>query len=59
MREDVTDIILNLKEVRLKLFSEGPESIKIKKKAEGPVTAADIVNLISRYYPAASTPNGH
>ena len=42
VREDVTDIILNLKEVRLKLFSEGPETIKIKGKDEGEIKAADI-----------------
>ena len=34
VREDATDIILNLKEVRLKLFSEGPEVIKIKRKGQ-------------------------
>jgi len=42
VREDVTDIILNLKEVRLKLFSEGPETIKIKGKGEGEIKASDI-----------------
>jgi len=42
VREDVTDIILNLKEVRLKLFSEGPETIKIKGKNEGEIKASDI-----------------
>jgi DNA-directed RNA polymerase subunit alpha len=42
VREDVTDIILNLKEVRLKLFSEGPETIKIKGKNAGEVKASDI-----------------
>ena len=43
VREDVTDIILNLKEVQLKLFSEGPEVIKIKGKKEGKLKAGDIV----------------
>ncbi len=43
VKEDVTDIVLNLKEVRLKLFSEGPEIIKIKKKEEGEVKARDII----------------
>ena len=42
VREDVTDIILNLKEVRLKLFSEGPETIRIKGKDEGEIKASDI-----------------
>ena len=43
VREDVTDIILNLKEVRLKLFSEGPELIKIKVQKEGEIQAKDII----------------
>ena len=47
VKEDVTDIVLNLKEVRLKLFSEGPEIIKIKKKEEGEVKARDIITTNS------------
>lgn len=43
VREDATDIILNLKEVRLKLFSEGPEVIKIKRKGGGTIKAGDII----------------
>ncbi len=34
VKEDVTEIILNLKEVRLKLHTEGPKTIRAK--AEGP-----------------------
>jgi DNA-directed RNA polymerase subunit alpha len=42
-KEDVTEIILNLKEVRLKLHTEGPKTIRVK--AEGPkvVKAGDIL----------------
>lgn len=43
VKEDVTDIILTLKEVRLKLLSEGPEIIKIKRKEAGTVRAGDII----------------
>jgi DNA-directed RNA polymerase subunit alpha len=43
VREDVTDIILNLKEVRLKLFSETAETIRIKSKDNGPLKAGDII----------------
>lgn len=43
VREDVTDIILNLKEVRLKLYTPGPEVIKLKVKGEKEVTAGDIL----------------
>ena len=41
--EDVSDIILNLKEVRLKLNANTPTIVKIDKKETGPVTAADII----------------
>ena len=40
--EDVTDIILNLKKVLLKVYSRETRTIKISKKGPGPVTAADI-----------------
>jgi len=42
-KEDVTEIILNLKEVRLKLHTEGPKTIRLK--AEGPkvLKAGDIL----------------
>jgi len=40
--EDVTDIILNLKQVRLRLHSEGAKTLKIERHARGQVTAADI-----------------
>lgn len=43
VKEDVTEIILNLKEVRLKLHTEGPKLIRVK--AEGPkeLKAGDII----------------
>lgn len=42
VQEDVTDIILNLKEVRFKMYSDGPKTVTIEKKGPGVVTAADI-----------------
>ncbi len=42
VREDVTEIIMNLKQVHLKLHSEGPETIYIKAKGKGEVKAKDI-----------------
>lgn len=42
VKEDVVEIVLNLKSLRLKVHSEEPAVIKISKKGEGPVTAADI-----------------
>lgn len=43
VREDVTDIILNLKELRLKSYNE--ESVVLRIEAQGPaeITAADII----------------
>ena len=40
--EDVTDIILNLKQVRLRIHSEGVKTLKIERHTRGEVTAADI-----------------
>jgi DNA-directed RNA polymerase subunit alpha len=40
--EDVTDIILNLKEVRFRQYSSEPVTLRINKKGSGKVTAADI-----------------
>lgn len=40
--EDVTDIILNLKEVRFKQYTSEPVTLKISKKGPGRVTASDI-----------------
>jgi len=42
VQEDVTDIILNLKEVRFKMYADGPKTVTIDKKGPGGVTAADI-----------------
>jgi DNA-directed RNA polymerase subunit alpha len=41
--EDVTDIILNLKEVLLKCHSTGPEKVSINLEGEREITAKDIV----------------
>lgn len=43
IKEDVTDIILNLKQVRLKMHTDSTETLSISKAGEGTVTAADIV----------------
>jgi len=42
VKEDVADIILNLKQVRFQLFSDEQKTLKIKKSGDGIVTAADI-----------------
>lgn len=39
IREDVIHILLNLKKLRVKLFSNGPEIVYLSAKKEGPVTA--------------------
>ena len=40
--EDVTDIILNVKALRLRMDDSTPRTLLIDKSGEGPVTAADI-----------------
>jgi DNA-directed RNA polymerase subunit alpha len=52
VKEDVTEIILNLKEVRLKLHTEGPKTIRVK--VEGPqvlkagdMTTGDAVEILN------------
>jgi DNA-directed RNA polymerase subunit alpha len=40
--EDVSDVILNLKEVRLRLHAEPPKTIQIHKKGDGVITAGDL-----------------
>ena len=42
--EDVTEIILNLKKIKLKLLDEQHKVLEIKKNEAGPVTAGDIIN---------------
>ena len=42
--EDLTEIILNLKEVRLKLNSAESQTVRIEKKGKGNVTAGDIIS---------------
>lgn len=40
--EDVTEIILNMKELRLKLYSEEPKILQLEAEGKGDVTALDI-----------------
>ena len=42
--EDVSDLILNLKEVRLRLHAEGPRTLRVHKKGAGMLTAGDLVS---------------
>lgn len=43
VREDVTDIILSLKQLSIKLHGEGPEVLRIRARGEREVVAADII----------------
>lgn len=40
--EDVTQIVLNLKEVRFRLFDDGPVTLYVDTRGAGEITAADI-----------------
>ena len=42
IREDVVDIMLNIKNIRLKVHSDQPVELRLEKKGAGAVTAADI-----------------
>jgi DNA-directed RNA polymerase subunit alpha len=42
VKEDVIDIMLNIKNIRLKSFSDEPVELRLEKKGAGPVTAGDI-----------------
>ena len=42
VREDVTDIILNIKDIAIKMQGEGPKRMVLKKQGPGAVVAGDI-----------------
>ena len=42
VKEDVTEIVLNLKNVILKIHDENPKTLYIEAKGEGEITAGDI-----------------
>lgn len=42
VREDVTDIILNIKDVAIRMSGEGPKRMVLRKQGPGQVTAGDI-----------------
>jgi DNA-directed RNA polymerase subunit alpha len=59
VREDVTDIILNLKEILVKLHSDGPEVLTLKANKPGAVKAQDIqananVQILNPTHPIAT-----
>lgn len=42
VKEDVVDVMLNLKGIRFRVFSQDPQTLRIVKKGKGVVTAKDI-----------------
>ncbi len=42
VREDVTDIVLNIKEIAVRMEGEGPKRMMLRKSGPGAVTAGDI-----------------
>src|SRR5690606_8435578 len=42
VREDMTDLVLNVKEIALKMGGEGPKRLTLTKQGPGAVTAGDI-----------------
>ncbi|HBK92586.1 MAG TPA: DNA-directed RNA polymerase subunit alpha, partial [Parvularcula sp.] len=54
VREDVTDIVLNVKQLALRTHADGPKRLVLKKSTPGPVTAGDIepnsaVDILDRH----------
>jgi DNA-directed RNA polymerase subunit alpha len=43
VREDVTDIVLNLKALALKMHGEGPKSLRVEVRREGPLAAGEAI----------------
>jgi DNA-directed RNA polymerase subunit alpha len=41
--EDMSDLVLNLKEVRLRMHVEGPKTLRLRKKGPGLLVAGDLV----------------
>jgi len=59
VREDVTDIILNIKEILVKLHSDGPEALRLKATKAGVLKAGDIqpnanVEILNPDHPVAT-----
>ncbi len=42
VREDVTDMVLNIKDIAIKMAGDGPKRLVLKKQGPGKVTAGDI-----------------
>lgn len=42
IKEDVVDIMLNLKGIRFRVFSDEPQTLRLTHKGKGPITAASI-----------------
>ncbi len=62
VKEDVVEIILNLKGVRFRVFSDETQTIRLSKKGKGPVTAKDIttnadVEIVNPKHPIATLDN--
>jgi DNA-directed RNA polymerase subunit alpha len=45
VREDVTDMVLNIKDIAVKMTGEGPKRMVVKKSGPGQVTAGDIATV--------------
>ena len=59
VKEDVTEIVLNVKSIIAKLHCEGPKTVYLEASGEGPVTAGDIkpdaeVEIINPEQPIAT-----
>ena len=63
VKEDVTEIVLNVKGIIAKLYSKGPKTVYIEATGEGEVTAGDIkadgeVEILNPELPIATPGSG-
>src|SRR5436189_1628965 len=45
VREDVTDIVINVKQIALRMHAEGPKRLALRKQGPGEVKASDIAAI--------------
>ena len=63
VKEDVINILLNVKKIRLKMFTEGHEVLRVSAKGEKVITAADIesnsnIEILNPEQPIATLSSG-
>ena len=50
VREDVTELVLNVKAIALRMHAEGPKRVRLRADGPGPVVAGQIGDLLRRFH---------